>query len=146
MAKRKERRYSPGRRSENRLKIKARMQQEAIIGGVTGPSSPGSDILERDGMLFLPWGSENRYGFRPIGFEVETTNLVLRRSIKLFPNVGVILAHILSIQGRSSTVGWTVLQGFFTLEECQTATRAPGSVVLPCRSVRICRFILGARS
>ena len=69
----------PGRRSENRLKIKARMQQEAIIGGVTGPSSPGPDILERDGMLFLPWGSENRYGFRPIGFEVETTNLVLRR-------------------------------------------------------------------
>ena len=91
------------------------MQQEAIIGGVTGPSSPGPDILERDGMLFLPWGSENRYGFRPIGFEVETTNLVLRRSIRLFPNVDIFLAQTLWTQtppGRSSTVGWTVLQGF----------------------------------
>jgi ATP-dependent DNA ligase len=42
MAKRKESRNLPGRRSENRLKIKARMQQEAIIGGVTGTKPPWS--------------------------------------------------------------------------------------------------------
>ena len=42
MAKRKESRYSPGRRSENRLKIKTRRQQEAIIGGVTGTKPPRS--------------------------------------------------------------------------------------------------------
>ena len=35
MAKRKGSPYLPGRRSENWLKIKARMQQEALIGGVT---------------------------------------------------------------------------------------------------------------
>ena len=45
MAKRKESRYSPGRRSENRLKIKTRMQQEAIIGGVTGTKPPRSGIF-----------------------------------------------------------------------------------------------------
>jgi bifunctional non-homologous end joining protein LigD len=38
MAKRKGSRYLPGRRSENWLKIKARMQQEAVIGGITEPS------------------------------------------------------------------------------------------------------------
>jgi ATP dependent DNA ligase C terminal region len=38
MAKRKESRYLPGRRSDNWLKIKARMQQEAMIGGITEPS------------------------------------------------------------------------------------------------------------
>jgi len=30
--------YLPGRRSENWLKIKTRMQQEAVIGGITEPS------------------------------------------------------------------------------------------------------------
>jgi bifunctional non-homologous end joining protein LigD len=37
MAKRKDSRYLPGRRLENWLKIKARMQQEAVIGGITEP-------------------------------------------------------------------------------------------------------------
>jgi bifunctional non-homologous end joining protein LigD len=38
MAKRKESRYLPGRRSDSWLKIKTRMQQEAVIGGITEPS------------------------------------------------------------------------------------------------------------
>ena len=38
MAKRKGSRYLPGRWSENWLKIKARMQQEAVIGGIIEPS------------------------------------------------------------------------------------------------------------
>ena len=38
IAKRKGSRYLPGSRSENWLKIKARMQQEAVIGGITEPS------------------------------------------------------------------------------------------------------------
>jgi bifunctional non-homologous end joining protein LigD len=37
MAKRKDSRYLPGHRTENWLKIKARMQQEAVIGGITEP-------------------------------------------------------------------------------------------------------------
>jgi len=36
-AKRKGTRYEPGRRSENWLKIKARMQQEAVMGSLTEP-------------------------------------------------------------------------------------------------------------
>ena|SRR5271166_2938090 len=71
----------------------------------------------------------------------------------LLLKVDISLAKTLSRQApprHSSTVSWTVLQGFFTLEMyepvCQTVTRAQGSVVLPCRSVRICRFILGACS
>jgi ATP-dependent DNA ligase len=38
MAKRKESRYLPGRRSENWLKIKTRVRQEAAIRGITEPS------------------------------------------------------------------------------------------------------------
>ena len=38
MAKRKGGRYLQGRRSESWLKIKARMQQEAVIGSITEPS------------------------------------------------------------------------------------------------------------
>ena len=49
----------------------------------------------------------------PLGLEVEhSTDLVLRRSIRLFPNVDVFLAQAVWTQtppGRSSTVGWTVL-------------------------------------
>jgi bifunctional non-homologous end joining protein LigD len=38
IAKRKDSRYLPGKRSESWLKIKARMQQAAVIGGMTGGS------------------------------------------------------------------------------------------------------------
>jgi hypothetical protein len=58
-----------GRRtgSKSRPECSKRLSSAAL----PGPSRPGPDILERDGMLFLPWGSENRYGSRPIGFKVE---------------------------------------------------------------------------
>ena len=38
VAKRKDSTYQPGRRSKSWLKIKSRMQQEAVIGGITEPS------------------------------------------------------------------------------------------------------------
>ena len=62
-------RQDAGRRtgSKSRPECSKRLSSAAL----PGPSRPGPDILERDGMLFLPWGSENRYGSRPIGFEVE---------------------------------------------------------------------------
>jgi len=61
-------RQDAGRRtgSKSRPECSKRLSSAAL----PGPSRPGPDILER-GMLFLPWGSENRYGSRPIGLEAD---------------------------------------------------------------------------
>ena len=46
VAKRKDSTYQPGRRSKSWLKIKSRMQQEAVIGGIPNPLGR-ENILER---------------------------------------------------------------------------------------------------
>jgi bifunctional non-homologous end joining protein LigD len=78
VAKRKDSTYQPGRRSKSWLKIKSRMQQEAVIGGITEPSGSRKHF----GALMLgvyDQGKLRYVGHTGTGFSDEMLKDILKR-------------------------------------------------------------------
>jgi bifunctional non-homologous end joining protein LigD len=83
VAKRKDSTYQPGRRSKSWLKIKSRMRQEAVIGGITEPS--GSRKYFGALMLGVFDQGKLRYvGHTGTGFSDEMLRDILKRLTPYF--------------------------------------------------------------
>jgi bifunctional non-homologous end joining protein LigD len=83
VAKRKDSTYQPGRRSKSWLKIKSRMQQEAVIGGITEPSGSRKHF----GALMLgvyDQGKLRYVGHTGTGFSDEMLKDILKRLTPYF--------------------------------------------------------------